>query len=725
MKRSRDFLLFFALFGLAVVIQWLWIDRVNPFPDRDAINQAWYPVRNFASAWMVVPLDWSFFTENLFNPKYPPGILALVVLLSPLISLEALASQPFYLSYASLFALATLPFLFGGTSRSRSLYFLLILSFPLFVLSYRGFSLFGFNVIFCFAGTVYYFQYLRYGARLHLLCFIFFFGWGAIFKQLGLVYLLVLGLCSLSYLFSCQERREKGELVFAWLILLLWCVQFYNLTNVIEYLRETMLHNPDWTTFLFLALGGVLGTALFSVALMTARRGQEFSFRESRGLFLQLGALLVWMLVLCIDATDASSGKIYLILSSVVLVTGLLVFYNRFRLATVDSLEALYILVLILCSSILYCSALGHSLYNFFLPAALIFHRISLNLSSRFESHGMNLVLGIVLILNLLFSQFFPSLESWERHFGVYGANLFVNGVNNVVCNPLSWKKGEFADLRSELGKELETYELQSRHEEAIYLIDKAHFYTRLALEFKTDFQSPLKEIYRLQNIPPSQREPLRLDFYASKEELIRDWVNHFVVSYIVVMDEPFTRAEGDPPPIEQFVKEGSAVTDQNGFLASLTRYALGRMKEEGLLKELFETVRLPRENPRITLHIRKGLKPWQESEKFFPSLSDFLHRYWRHQELEVMPDYFSRLLPQHQHEIREVLAGAYFGQASHYLDRFEYYRSYLYLRKAYELSPKKEGLWEDLVVVERQLPESHWTILKEQGFQALTIPEK
>ena len=121
---------------------WLssWIKYVNPFPDRDSINQFFFPFINYLQASKFISAEPSFITEVCFSGSYPTGSAIFPWLISLFGLQNTFINSPFLFYSIFLFLIAAVPYFFKISNQSRLLLGLLILALPITQISLKGFS---------------------------------------------------------------------------------------------------------------------------------------------------------------------------------------------------------------------------------------------------------------------------------------------------------------------------------------------------------------------------------------------------------------------------------------------------------------------------------------------------------------------------------------------------------------------------------------------------------
>ena len=163
---------FLTVLGLGVTWLIAWIQFVDPFPDRDSINQFYFPFLNYLQASKLLSIDTDFLINNSFSTSYPTGGAIFPWLISKINAQSFFIKNPFYIFLILLPFIACVPYFFKTSVKSRLLIGILILALPMTQLSLKGFSLQGFNVVFCLIAILAFRSYLARRHSSYLIVFI-------------------------------------------------------------------------------------------------------------------------------------------------------------------------------------------------------------------------------------------------------------------------------------------------------------------------------------------------------------------------------------------------------------------------------------------------------------------------------------------------------------------------------------------------------------------------
>ena len=278
---------------------------------------------------------------------------------------------------------------------------------------------------------------------------------------------------------------------------------------------------------------------------------------------------------------------------------GLLSFFLlRYKTGTTRGFILLFCAITYVNSTLLFCSMIGKTFYNFFLPIMLI-SILEFKETRSFQNKI------IFIIITILISNFFPSIDAIQKLMGERGENIYINGFNAVYVNPLGWEKCQIPKLRSKLEKVYSNSKFES--ESSLYIAEKLHFHTKLALEFPVNYFFPFPSIYRLDNLPPDRIKVLLDKYRKIGEEMFSQWLDENKIELLLIGQKNFTSFVGDPPNIDSLIKKDSA--DLNDIARSISREFLKFLEQGEYLPRYYDCQLLPNQNPRLKVCISKKLK--------------------------------------------------------------------------------------------------------------------
>ena len=87
-----------CLFAFIIISStWLWIELVNPYPDRDSVSQFYFPLLNSLNWMQFFEFDFSFQLSNFTQKDYPAGFLFLSLVTHLLGFEEYFLDQTYYI----------------------------------------------------------------------------------------------------------------------------------------------------------------------------------------------------------------------------------------------------------------------------------------------------------------------------------------------------------------------------------------------------------------------------------------------------------------------------------------------------------------------------------------------------------------------------------------------------------------------------------------------------
>ena len=220
---------------LCLTLLTIWIQWVEPFPDRDSINQFFYPIRNYLFASFHLENNFSFLKE-LSSSEYPRGLMVLAWLLSTL-GLESLILSNSHI----LIIFLTIPFfviaLLCSENRSPWLAFLIpivLYFFPPLHLHFKNFNLHAFCLFYFLAGLMLFRRFNKEKATSITLILPGLFFWvSIIMKHLGLI--LFLGFALSELIYRIVETKSPRKFIIFCLCTCVAALPFYPVQGIQEY----------------------------------------------------------------------------------------------------------------------------------------------------------------------------------------------------------------------------------------------------------------------------------------------------------------------------------------------------------------------------------------------------------------------------------------------------------------------------------------------------------
>ena len=496
----------------------IWIDYVNPFADRDSVNQFYFPFLNYLKASTTEIGNDLFFLRGLISVEYPWGSLLMPALIALLGLQETFLAQPWLLSGVLLAALVLSAVLVGIPVRRRYLFATSLFFFPLTQIALKNFNLHSFNVLLFFCAISLFLTYLESKQKKFLYPSLILFWFSCIVKHLGILLFVIAWFAYLIWKTHRLERIQKE--VIAGFALLAAALPFYPLSGYLSYLNGVMGHNPNLNFPQLLVFGIIVSLGLsfywFDLASKQVSRKQAPRTLESGIFFLILNMLLLWIVSL-----DSSFHPIFWmvfwLLFSFFVVTAYL---KKFAFQNLDGLKSLLVILLLCLPLVLYFSRLAQ-VALLFVPGLYLMLRLYFE---RYNSRIGPIVLTLSCIIG---SNFFPDLESLEGSLGKYGFGIYARGMNTLQQNFLGWKKSELRPLRDDMMRVLARLDDSSNDESLIMLHPYQHSHRILSLQFSDQLLFSVPTVLLLEQVPedPLQKldKQVRQDKNAVFQKLFED----------------------------------------------------------------------------------------------------------------------------------------------------------------------------------------------------------
>ena len=454
------------------------------------------------------------------------------------------------------------------------------------------------------------------------------------------------------FIWSFQSARVDLKIILSIIAITLMSAPFYNLDNLQTYLINVITHNPYLSVESFFITGGsisIIGTLL----LMTVnRKSALLRLPKLSNAPLITCLLLFFATYLTTVSYDAKIGNRDVVMFSVLGYGFLSWLLLRYKIGNTRGFILLFCALTYINSTLLFCSMIGKTFYNFFLPIMLI-------AILEFNETRSSQKKTFFLIITMLFSNFFPSIHQIEKLMGERGENIYINGFNAVYINPLGWDKCQIPELRSKLEKLYSNFNFKS--ESSLYIAERIHFHTKLALEFPVNYFFSFPSIYRLDNLPPDRIKVLFDQYQEFGEKIFSKWLQDNKIELLLVGQKTFTSFVGDPPNINTIVKNDS--TDLNDIARSLSRAFLEFLERGEHLNKDYDCQLIPNQNSRLKVCISKSLEKKPNYEKYWNShLSDLATRYEMLQR-RALPQWINQLNNQNRKRLFQKRAGTIYDE--------------------------------------------------------------
>lgn len=565
----RGGFLFLASTGLFMA---LWVGLVQPVPDKDAILQLFYPVLNYLKGSQVLGFKHFLLREEFFTDAYPDGSALMAAFISLIGMQSAILEEPYWLVTFLL-----VPFAFLGPFKKKDILSALLLFFlPATQILLKGLSPHAFNVVYSFAGILFFLAYLRRPKRAYFALAVCCLWISMVFKHMGVLHYLTF---LMSYaIWQCTYRfRSKEENLLLW-ILPLAAIPLYPWEASLEYLRTTLSHAPfifsgQYLALSILAIGGAGALGILVYKKLETSADPAIQKKESRllgsvffPLVLILGPFVLW--------TFPSSESQSFPRAILVLITGYgftLFLLARSKIAGLRGFLLLLCMLTITHHLSLYVSWIAKSSYLFFLPQLLF--------TWAWLTHNPGKYLKVLVLCGLiLLSNFFPSLNSIEESQLFQSlASIYFEGFKSSHQNPLGWKSSRIRDIRNSITSVLQERGIRGP---TLYSHEGLHFHTRLSLSFPRNIIHEFSELTALDSL--SQNDALELaELWRKKgEKLFEDWVRSGKVGVLLVGVDPFTKREPEIFHLKQVIAREEF--HPNRFLQALNAEFLNYLRSPG-----------------------------------------------------------------------------------------------------------------------------------------------
>ncbi len=673
---------------------WLnaWIEHVNPFPDRDAINQFYFPFLNYLQASKFIIATPGFLTDVCFSGSYPFGSAIFPWLISVLGLQDYFINNPFQLYSILLFPIACIPYYFDINNRSRILLGLLILALPITQISLKGFSLHSFNVFFALIAVLSFRSYLIRKEFKCLLIFIICFWIAVICKHLGAFYLVnfvfAYLLWSLIYLRSINQK-----IVIAFIVIIAISIPFYPMAKLNAYLAGIITHNPHISLeFFFTACLLILTITSFILLLL-----KKFSLATNKPILHKGPSLTLLLLLfattLCMIPYDAYTGNTHVIIFFIVGYSLIAWFLMKHNVANTRGFIYLFSAITFVNSTLLYCSLIGKTYYIFFLPISLIAILEFLDTKSAVK-RCLTLVIAVIL------SNFFPSIEYLHKLIGDRGEDIYVNAFNSIYVNPLGWEICEIPELRKAMAKIVSRLEMDKNTD--FYIADNMHFQTKLSLEFPDNFFFSFDSIYRLDNLPKDKLIELYNEYKRHKKQLFAQWVDQKKIPFLLIGKKPFIQNVESPTSLEQLLKLESF--ELRSFAKSLGSEYINSLKQNQTFDELYRCTALPQTKSRLRICTLLSSNTNNVASIVWNQYLIKIATDYEMEQTRPLPEWIENLDMKSKIRLREKRAGTLYGQLELELDSIGLNTKRNQLLRILELDPNHVGATHDLKALKIEL---------------------
>ena len=666
---------------------WLnaWIEYVDPFPDRDAINQFYFPFLNYLQASKFISATPGFLTEVCFSGSYPTGSAIFPWLISVLGLQDSFINNPFQLYSILLIPVACIPYYFKINNQSRLLLGLVILALPITQISLKGFSLHSFNVFFALLAILSFQSYLEHKRFKDLAAFIFCFWIAVICKHLGAFYLLNFAFSYLIWSFFYSKQIDH-RIVISIIVILAASLPFYPIEKLHNYLLGLITHNPHISLELFFTASFLLLVTAALILLML----KSFSSNEVKPT-LNKGPLITFVLLgfatlLCMIPYDAYTGNINVILFFVIgygLLAWLLMSYH---IADARGFLYLFSAITYINSTLLYCSLIGKTYYIFFLPISLVAILEFLDTKSSFKRM-------LALLIAIVLSNFFPSIENLQKRLGDRGEDIYVNAFNSIYINPLGWENCEIPRLRREMSRIFSTVQINKNTD--FYITENMHFQTKLSLEFPKNFFFPFTSIYRVDNLPKSELIKLYDEYKHYETNVFAKWVDQKQIPFLLIGEKPFIKNVENTPALEELIKSESF--ELRSFAQSLGSEYIKFLEKNHTFNKLYLCTLIPQKKSRLRVCTLKSLIVNNATDNSWNNHLIKIATDYEMEQSRPLPNWIKNLDEENQKRLLEKRAGTLYGELELESESLSIEKKYERLRKILELDPNHSGAKQDI----------------------------
>ena len=553
-----------------------WVERIGPFPDRDSVNQFYFPFLNYLKATTTDIGNDLLFLKDLIPVEYPWGSLLMPALISLFGFQEGFLAHPFLVNVLLLAALVTSIMVTEMPLSRKYLFALALFFFPMTQIALKNFNLHSFNVLFFYGGLSLFLHYLRTNKKNYLYPSLFLFWFACAIKHMGILFFLIAWCAYLLWRHHRLERIYRELLV--GLMILTAALPFYPIAGYLSYLNGIMTHNPLLNLPQLIAIGIIaflaLGLYWFDLSKKQGNRRPVPSTFSSAIAFLVLNLVLAWVISLDSSFHPILWMVIFLILSILAITR----FLKNFDFHTLEGLKAFLILLLLCLPLTFYFSRLAQ--------VALIFSPgLYLMLQLIFERWRGITGPGLLTLSFILGSNFFPSLERLEGFFGSHGFGIYARGMNTLQQNFLGWEQSKLIPLRGEIMSILSTLDESKMGEDLIMLHPYQHSHVALSLQFPDQLLHALPTILLPEQVPEDRLKKLMEQILLDQKAAFYEFFEEGIFPFIMLGRDSWSKYlkwEGDPT-------QSPTSYNRQKFTQWFQMAYWKFLVDEGLLKEEFD----------------------------------------------------------------------------------------------------------------------------------------
>lgn len=690
----RGFEILLSFLGASFFL-WAWVSFVQPFPDRDSVQQFLFPVLNYLQAAAVVGNDF-FYLDKLMFEGLPTGILLIPWLLCGLGLSEAVTKAPWILDVFLLIPLCFVFWLVPVPSSRRWFFILLLFFFPPLHLLLKNLNLHSFNVLYCLAGIFLVFEYRNSSNKLWLIPAILFFFFACVVKHLGLILFLSLWL---SYLLWLKRRGESLQRpLWTGAFIVVSSSFFYPIESIFPYFQTLMSQNPLISpTWIYLICGSGLFLLLFGWFQGVSEHFGRVPLDDFFGRlwFFLLGcALVTWILTISSDFHPLTW-----MLGSFLVGNGVLIAFLRWRqFDTQKGFLILSFLMLVLTALVFYFSQLGQVSAFFVLPFVLL-------LVVYVQEAKRSLHLGLVLLFFLIFSNLFPPLHRLEPITGKFGFNLYSRGLNMLHQNPFGWERSKVQTRRKQILELLQALDFQDFSEGALVSRYGIHHHQAVEFLFPEQFQFEIPPLALVEQLPLEEQRPFYSDYLKNPTALYQMMAEEGRITLILAGPNLYDRYEQEtlPERLPDAGGPGEGLMYTSPFVKLWFHDPFFQfLKDKDLLNTYYDRYSLGNTTEDMELYIHKKVKKkagdLAENSRLAALEKDYLE--YRNPNLKISRRYFLK--------------------SNALLDQGRFLEAFVYLQSAFDLTPENGEIRKDLEIVKGRLQSFEQEILNTHGIPKL-----
>jgi len=700
--KLQDTGLFILFLALASTSFYLWIEQVEPFPDRDSVHQLFYPFLNSLKSGHEISAN-PLFLKSLLQEAYPFGLIMITSALCAVGLGDWIIQHPWTLPSLFIIPFCILPFCLSKKPGIRILIFFGLWFFPTTQIALKSYSFHGIIALIAIPAYALFFHALKKQNPASLSAALLLLFLASTLKHLGAFFFLNLAFAFLMWKILCQESLFKESLVIFLLSFLI--LLFYPLEGIDVYLKVAFSHSKTLGTLSFGLCVSLAMVLVFLGSITLARRSQRLSlpFLFRTGLLpcsmiiFALGAVItepphhlsIPLMILCF--LGGYGGIAYLVL--------------RYDFRSVRGCIYLVILLSMVHGSLLYFSFLGQVFAVFFLPLSFA---LLLFLTEQPSTLQRMIWIGTI----FLTSNFSPGVQTLEHYFDDYGHHFYSRGLNGMHQNPLGWQPSGLAKARRKLTQILGGVQFEEQPQTLPMLFRKLHHHTRLQFLYPPSLLHPLPSFQLLKHMDRKFLAELR---EAASSDGIEGFIEPQTTRLFPIFIEGLGKWSAFPLKTysceetlesvgfyDEPEERGRVELFQDVFGMRLNDCLFSFYEERGVLKQQYRSILIPNHSPVIKLWLHRSLVPALKP-------GDFAHR--RIEEIEEQHEFFQELSWLEKLSFlgapKPVRAAALFKKANDEMERKNWNSAKAFLEQALQLEPGHQEMLIDLEIVNEEISEN------------------